>query len=174
MKMNKISFKKIYLALGVSLILFTMLIGCTKVDDSTKSSLFLVDSKEMGYKNIDIQVKEIERSDKKSIVHIYLNEGSSVDSSMFIAGSLVELTKIRGFEYYAILNEQDSEDYYIYVIGFLDSGEDNIRELFGDHYYSSEPKIIDINDNTNKFAYHSWKQKYSICGQQSSDNKEKD
>lgn len=100
------------------------------------ASLVDVISSDYGDTNSLLRVVELERNANTSKLRLtYKKMESSVGSSMFIMLAFYEVAKSRGMEYFINLKEwEDSDGSRLYIGGFTNTKDADIRKEFGDKY----------------------------------------
>lgn len=125
-----------------------------------KSNLCCFNSKEISggtggcAKDMDAEIKEVKRELQISIVQVKVkNRGTYAGSIMFQMCCLSKISKNRGYRYFVELEQrevngcEECEWYDEYVIGFLNSKSDSLKQLFKERYEANKKyKIIDINE----------------------------
>lgn len=85
-----------------------------------------------GEKDLIMQLDEIERHKKYSIVRVKYEAGASVPSILFLANGLCEIGKKRGSKYLVLLKEwTDDNNDRIYKVGYTSDKDVNPYEYFG-------------------------------------------
>jgi hypothetical protein len=82
------------------------------------------------------RIAELERNEKISVLRLtYEGRASAVGYGMFVYRGCYEVAKARGVEYFAVLNKWKASDGAdMYVVGFADRADADIRGEFGDTY----------------------------------------
>jgi len=113
------------------------IIGC---EAKKEAPLVQVESKNYGDVNNNAVATELERNGNTSKIKVvFKKRGSSVGDSMFVMMAICEAAKARNYEYFCNLKEWDDKDGAIYVAGFTNKKDADIKKEFGKEYdYKNE------------------------------------
>jgi len=121
----------------VFIILICALLSCIscKLEPDKKSELF---HKRVfvaeGNTPIDMDVTELERHDRYSVVRLQYRSGMPTGSALTFASVTCEMGRARGAAYVTNLRDwSDGKGNWFYIIGFADSKTVNPRTYFGYH-----------------------------------------
>lgn len=105
-----------------------------------------------GAKPLKMQLQELERAPRYSIVQVTRSSGASVPSIMFVVHGMWEIARARKSAYFIILKEWTTKDgKWLYRVGFADSDQLDVKEYFGES--PSEPKFLSVKDYANIFDH---------------------
>lgn len=84
-------------------------------------------------KDLIMNVEELERKHNVSIVKVQFTSGASVPSIMFVTKGLYNIAKQRRKNYFITLKDWDDlNGNWISKVGFVDSIDIDLKEVFGD------------------------------------------